>query len=297
MIDRIARSILAFYKTHRWVLMLLPATALLTAFFLVPLLNLGRIAFFPHDRLMIYVPHWTTENFRKFFSDSYYWMMVYNSVKVGMLTAFFAVLVGYPVAYYLSRSRGVERTILAGGFLSSVFISILVTTLGWQLILLPFGAIQKILSSVGLFEGPVRLLTVTTLVVVLVYLHISYAVLILVASIQSVPKDKIFAARILGAPTWKIFTKIMIPLTMPGIVSSAILVFTLSMSSYMVPILITGQKVKLLPIAIYSYTTASMNWPFASAIAMVLFTVTLVITYLFIAVTNRIGRRGKWEMV
>ena len=69
------------------------------------------------------------------------------------------------------------------------------------------------------------------------------------------------------------------------------------MSSYMVPILITGQRVRLLPIAIYSYTTASMNWPFAATIATVLFALTLLITYLFIAVTNRIGRRGKWEMV
>ena len=295
--ERIGTRFLVFLQAHRWILMLLPALALLTVFFLIPLLNLGRIAFFPRDRLMIYLPRWTTENFRKFFSDPYYWSMVLNSLKVGILTTVFALLFGYPIAYYLTLCKGVERTILLAGFLASLFVTILVTTLGWQIILLPFGVIQRVLSALGLISGAVRLLKLPALILVLTYLHISYAILILAASIQSVPKDKLHAARILGAPTWKIFTKIMLPLTMPGIVSSAILVFTLSMSSYMVPILITGQRVKLLPIAIYSYTTATMNWPFAAAIALILFTLTLLITYLFIVVTNRLGRRGKWEMV
>jgi putative spermidine/putrescine transport system permease protein len=184
------------------------------------------------------------------------------------------------------------------GFMLSLFVTILVTTLGWYIIFLPFGLVQKMLQALGLISGPLKVLkTFPALVTVLSYLHMPYAILILVSSIQNVPEEKIDAAKILGAPGWKILLEIILPLTLPGIVSSAILVFALSASSFLVPILISGQSISLLPLTIWRYTNEILNWPFAAVNAIVLFVITILLTYGFIILTNKISRRGEWELV
>jgi ABC-type spermidine/putrescine transport system permease subunit I len=224
--------------------------------------------------------------------------MIWTSLKVGFCTTFVALLCGYPVAYYLTTTRGWERTLLSGACLMPVFVTILVGTLGWYIILLPYGLVQEALSLVGLVRGPLAALnTFPALVAVMVYLYLPYVVLIMAGSIQGVGQDKINAARVLGASTWEVFRRVIIPLTMPGIASSAILAFALSISSYLVPVLITGQRLRVLPMAIFSYTTDLLNWPFASVLAIVLLGIVVVATYAFTAVTNRMGARGKWGLV
>jgi len=132
---------------------------------------------------------------------------------------------------------------------------------------------------------------------VLTYEHIPFAVLILVSSLQAVPVDKINAARLLGASTGRIVADIILPLTMPGLVASAILVFSLSASSYLTPILIGGQRIRVLPLMIFSYGTELLNWPLAAALAIVLLVIMVAVTYLFAAAMNRLSKRGQWEMV
>jgi putative spermidine/putrescine transport system permease protein len=256
------------------------------------------MSFFKYDRISLYALEVTFENYKKFFSDPYFFGMVLVSLKVGFYTTFFALLVGYPIAYYLTRIQGGERTILSAACLLPIFVTILVTTLGWYIIFLPFGVVQRIFTLLGLIDGPLPWLkSFPALVVVLVHLHIPYVILILAASIQNVSEEKINAARILGASTIRILQKVLIPLTMPGIVSSSILVFALAISSYLIPILVTGQSLRLLPLAIFSYTTELLNWPFASVIAIILLFIVFVATYGFITITNRITGRGKWEVV
>jgi putative spermidine/putrescine transport system permease protein len=285
-------------RKRRWVLMLVPGTVLLVVFFLLPLLTLGRMAFYTYDPIRLYVPALTLENFVKVFSDQYYWSMITNSLTVGFLATLCAVFCAFPVAYYLTTAKGIERTVLTAGFLATLFITLLVTTLGWYIILLPFGVIQRLFEVLGLGSGPLRFIkTIPALVLVLAHAHLPFAVLILASSIQAIGKDKLQAARTLGASPWSIFWRITIPLTMPGIVSSAILVFTLSISAYLIPVLITGQKIPLLPIAIWTYSSEVLNWPFASAIAITLFAVTTVFTYAMILVSDLVTRRGKWKVV
>lgn len=282
-----------------WGLWLLaPGLFLLMIFFLVPMFQLFRISVLKYDPVLLYVSKLTLENYQKFFSDPYFIKMIWNSLKVGFYSTTCTLIVAFPIAYYLTRIRGIERTILSAVLLLPIFVTILVTTLGWYILLLPYGMTQKILSSIGLLEGRLRWLqSFTSLIIVLVHLHVPYVILILASSIQNISEEKLNAAKILGASTTKVFQKIIIPLTMTGIVSSAILIFALSVSSYLVPILITGQKLRLLPMAIFSYTADLLNWPFASAIAIILVIIVSAATYVFTASTNRIIGRGKWEEV
>ena len=282
----------------QWLILISPGILLLVFFFVLPMVKLLQMSFMEYDRLTLYKVVFTWENYGKFFGDPYFIEMIFNSLKVGFYTTFFSLLIGYPVAYYLTRIRGIERTILTAAFLLPIFVTILVTTLGWYIIFLPFGIIQNLLQFLGLHEGPLRWIqNISVLVAVLTHLHIPYVVLILVASIQDVSQEKFDAAKILGASTFHVFQKVMIPLTVPGIVSAGILTFADSISSYLVPALITGQKISLMPLSIFSYTSELMNWPFASVIAILLLVITLVITYGVIVLTNRMIGRGKWEMV
>jgi putative spermidine/putrescine transport system permease protein len=284
--------------TARLLLPLAPAVFLLGLFFVVPLLELIRMSVFEYSRTSVFVPRLTGANYAQFFSDPFYARMVWTSLKIGFFTTVFAVLCGYPMAYYLTTIRGWERTLLSGACLTPLFVTIVVGTLGWFIILLPYGVSQKALALVGLIDGPLAVLnTLPTLVAVMVYLYVPYVILIVAASLQGVAPDKISAARVLGASSWDVFRRVLIPLTMPGITSSAILVFALSISSYLVPVLITGQRLRVLPMAIFSYTTDLLNWPFASVLAMVLLAIVVLATYVFTAVTNRLTNRGKWELV
>lgn len=283
----------------RAALSLAPVLLLLLLFFIVPLADLFGIAFTEHatgprrpDTGL------TLVNFREFLGDSFYLEMVLNSVLLGAATVVATLLIGYPVAFYLTRASGWERTLISVACLLPIFVNLIVGVLGWYILFLPYGVLQQLLAALGLVDGPIRLLrTFGALIAVLTYEHLPFAILILASTLQNVPADKINAARILGAPTHRIITTLVLPLTAPGIVASAILVFSLSVSSYLVPILISGPRTQVLPIAIFSYASELLNWPMASAMALVLLLVVGAITYAFSTIAGRITRRGQWEMV
>jgi ABC-type spermidine/putrescine transport system permease subunit I len=101
----------------------------------------------------------------------------------------------------------------------------------------------------------------------------------------------------LGAGVPRIVVTLILPLSMPGLVATSILVFALSTSSYLVPILIGAQRIKVIPLQIFSYGTELLNWPLAAALAIVLLVIVVAIAYLFAHAMNRLSRRGEWEMV
>lgn len=282
----------------RVLLPLAPVLALLLVFFIIPLAELFRMSLLaqrPTPRVPD--PAFTLGNYIAVFADSFHAAMAVNSLLVGLCTVVATLLISYPVAFYLTRCGSWERTIISVACLLPIFVNLIVGILGWWILLLPFGVTQQLLASVGLIDGPLRLLrSFPALVLVLTYEHIPFAVLILASTLQNVPRDRIDAARILGASPARILRTVLLPLTAPGIVASAILVFSLSVSSYLIPILIGAQRVPVIPMAIFSYGTEQMNWPMGSALAFVLLLAVAAITYGFTVLAGRLSRRGKWEV-
>jgi len=280
-------------------LFLVPILLLLVAFFLIPLLELLGLSFrlFTPDPRDADAPL-TIDNYVRILGDAFYLEMLGNSLQLAFYSTLASLVIGYAVAFYLTRVSGWERTLIAVACLLPIFINVIVGILGWYILLLPFGVFQQALSAIGLIEGPLRWLrSFWALVAVLTYEHLPFAVLILASSLQNVPRDKIAAARILGASNWRILWTVLLPLTMPGIVASAILVFSLSVSSYLVPILIAGPGAQVIPISIFSFASELLDWNMAGALAFVLLVVVAAITYGFLVLTNRLTRRGQWEMV
>ncbi len=281
------------------VLLVAPIILLLIVFFVVPLVDLLSFS------LNEYKPGprdpnapWTLVNFVKILGDPFYLGMAGNSLLIGLLTVVATLLIGYPMAFYLTRTSGWERTVISVACLLPIFTNLIVGILGWYILLLPFGVFQQLLSALGLVDGPIQWIrSSSALVAVLTYEHLPFAILILASTIQNVPQDKINAARILGASTPRIIWSLMLPLTAPGLVASAVLVFSLSVSSYLIPILISGPRTRVLPISIFSYSSELLNRPMASALSLVLLVMVAAITYSVTLIANRVTRRGAWEMV
>lgn len=280
-------------------LLLLPVMAMLLVFFAAPLVQLFDLSLLSQQpSLNNPRPPHSLGNYLKIFSDPFYLEITVNSLIVGFSTTLATLLISYPVAYYITKISGWERTLISVACLLPIFVNVIVSIIGWYILLLPYGVIQQILASLGLVTGSLQLLrTMPALVAVLTYEHIPFAVLILVSSLQAIPQDKINAARLLGASVPRIVFTLILPLTMPGLVASAILVFALSASSYLTPILIGAQRIKVLPLQIFSYGTELLNWPLAAALAFIMLIVVVAITYAFASAMNRVSRRGEWEMV
>lgn len=298
----VAQSVFDFGRKHPTMMsfaFLVPVLLLLVFFFIVPLAYLLQLsAMSKQPTLQNPSPGYSIIHYVKFFQDSFYLTMTANSITVGILTTLATLIIAYPVAYYITRISGWERTLISVACLLPIFVNVIVSILGWYILLLPFGVIQQTLSVLGLVTGQLELLrTFPALVAVLTYEHLPFAVLILVSSLQAIPDDKINAARVLGASVPRIIRTLIIPLTMPGLVASVILVFSLSTSSYLVPILIGAQRIPVLSLAIFSYGTELQNWPLAAALSFVLLVLVIAISYGFSAAMNRISQRGKWEFV
>ncbi len=278
---------------------LMPIVLLLVFFFVLPVVDLLQLsAFSQQPTLQNPSPGYSIANYARIVQDSFYLRMTATSIMLGLCTTLATIAIGYPVAYYITRISGWERTLISVACLLPIFVNVIVSILGWYILLLPFGVIQQILSALGLVSGRLELLrTFPALVAVLTYEHLPFAVLILVSSLQAIPADKINAARLLGASVPQIVCSIVIPLSMPGLVASAILIFSLSTSSYLAPILIGAQRVPVLPLAIFSYGTELQNWPLAAALAFVLLVLVVAIAYAFSWAMNRLSRRGEWELV
>ena len=282
-----------------WYAFLAPLLLLLIVFFVVPLVDLLGVSLTPYtggprDEAV----GSTLANYREILGDPFYLGMMWNSVQLGVYSTVFSLVIGYAVAFYLSRTSGWERTLISVACILPIFVNVIVGILGWYILLLPFGVFQQALTAIGLIDGPLRWLrSFWALAAVLTWEHLPFAILILASSLQNVPPDKIAAARICGASNFQILRTVLLPLTMPGLVSSAILVFSLSISSYLVPILIAGPRAQVIPLSIFSFASELLNRPMASALAFMLLAVVATITYSFIAITNRLTRRGEWEMV
>lgn len=279
-----------------------PLLVFLLVFFVVPMFYLVRISFLSNRQMAVAAPllsDYSLHQYIRLLTSPFFYETIWNSLQIGLFTSFATLVIGFMVAWYLVRSQGWERTLIAAACLLPIFVNLVVAVFGWSVMLLPFGAIQKTLVALGLIaDMPLPFgRTITGLVIVLTYQGLPFAILILVSSIQTIRPDKIDAARLLGAGYGRIFFTVLLPLTMPGLFAAFVLVFSLSISSYLVPVLIGGGRVPVLPLQIFTATIEAQDWPLGAAMALILLGVVLVLAYGLARLAARLSRRGQWAMV
>ena len=273
-------------------LLLVPPLAVFLALFLVPLANLFVLSFFGFDRVTGRLGGFTLTNYTKFLGDPFYLGILWRTFKIGLLATLAALVLGYPVAYYLSRASGRTRAYLMLGILAPLLVSVVVRSFGWLVILGPNGLVNATLVRLGLIDEPVRLLyTETAIVIGLTHVFLSFMVLSIAAALDRIDPALIRAAQNLGANPGQTFLRVVLPLSLPGVAAGCLIVFTLSTSAFITPALLGGPRVKVMSFLAYQQTLLLTDWPYGSAIAFILLALSGGAVLLYLRVLER-GRFG-----
>lgn len=264
-------------------LIILPSILLILFFFVAPYTNMLITSFRPPIRGVI--EGFTVANYVKGLTDGYYTGVLLFTLVLGAITTISTLVLGYPLAYHLAQRETKYKAALFIMVLSPLLTDVVIRCYGWMLLLGDRGLINNALVDMGLIQNPLPLMyNVGGVYVGLVHVYLPFMVLSLIGSIQSIDPDLREAARSLGASRVKSFLKITLPLSLPGIASGCILVFLLSVSSYVIPILLGGNKVMITPVLVIQTMLEALNWPFGAALAFILFScAVIIVTLLFIA--------------
>jgi putative spermidine/putrescine transport system permease protein len=246
-----------------------------------PLLLLARISFMGYEAGHGIIPAWQMANYKKFFFDPFYRDILWGTLLLGAEVTALCLVLGFPLAYALSRARGLKRAVLFFCILMPLLTSTVVRTFGWMILLGNNGFINHTLMRFHLIAAPLRLMyNATGVVIALGEVLLPFMVLSIDTALLNINPSLYEAAQNLGARGSRIFFRITLPLSLPGIVSGCVLVFTGTLSAFVTPTLIAGARFKVMSTIIYQQAMALLDWPFGAAIA---FTMLIAILILFVA--------------
>jgi len=280
-------------------ILLAPISLLLAVFFLVPLgimivysflepgiyggvvwsfypFNYGRVLGAPLNAL---------EEF-----DAVYLRIFINTLRIALTTVLISLLVCYPVAFWVSRLPDCWKSLVLFLITLPFFANLLIRVYAWLLILRPTGFANTALKSAGLIDQPLPLLFNNVAVAIgLVYILVPFMFLPIYASIERLDANLIQASQDLGASPFQTFRRVVLPLTMPGIVGGSIIVFIPALGNFVVPSLLGGAKVLMSGNLIEQQFLDARNWPFGATLSMLVMAVILVLMMIYVV---NLGRSG-----
>jgi putative spermidine/putrescine transport system permease protein len=226
----------------------------------------------------------TVANYLRFLGDRYYLEALGFTLRVSLITTLCALVLGYVVAYYLVRSvrSPALRRLAYLIVVAPLFTSSIVRSVGWMVSLGNNGIVDRALLELGVVERPVRLIfNEVGIVIGLTHVLLPFTVLTIAAVLQQIDARLEEAAMDLGASRLVTFLTVTLPLSLPGVVAGSLIVFTLAMSAYVTPAVLSGGRLKVVPMLIYEQYVAVSDWGFGAAMAMVLLALTLVLTTVY----------------
>jgi len=217
------------------------------------------------------------DNFKMFF-DPRILNIVKRSLSVAVLTTIFCLLFGYPLAFFMNRVKPTTERFLVVLLVLPMWMNFLLRTYAWQAILGKNGVINAVLSF---FHLPTQnlMFTQTAVIIVMVYNFLPFMVLPIYTVIKKIDKGIVEAAEDLGANQAKVFTKVIFPLSLPGVVSGISMTFLPAVSSFVVPDLIGGGKSNMIGNLIEKQFLLLSNWHLGAALSMVLVLMILISVY------------------
>jgi putative spermidine/putrescine transport system permease protein len=268
-------------------LVLAPSCLVLTIFFALPMGTMIGMSFMDAQTLSP-----TLLNYQRFLSDGLSLAGLYRTAVMSILVAVCVTVLGYPVAYYLARSRSRWRALVFALALAPELAGVVLRTYGWLIILEDRGFINDMLINLGLIASPLPLSkNLFAVVVGLTHVVLPFGILSLTTSIQGIDPNLERAAQMLGASRFSVIRHIILPLSVPGIVSSLLISFTMAASAYATPALLGGARFKVLATMIYEQVLFYIDWGFAAVMAIALLAMMLAISFLGIRYETRRGNR------
>jgi putative spermidine/putrescine transport system permease protein len=272
----------------------LPALMLFVGVVVIPLAMTVMLSFHDWGQYKGIEPVFILKNWREIASDPYYAEMFWRTFRVAALATLITAVFGVPEAYILHRMSGPLKSFFLLVILGPLLVSVVARTLGWALL---FGGnnglANKLLMSLGLIASPLRFMfTETGMVVALAHAMMPFMVLAVWTVLQRIDPQIENAATSLGASTFTVIRRIILPQIMPGVLSGAIIVFSLSASAFATPAIIGGRRLKVAATLAYDEFLNTLNWPLGAAVAVLL----LVALVLIVVGSNAIIERRYAEL-
>jgi len=227
-------------------------------------------------------PGITLANYIRFLADPFYLGSLWATLILGISVTVLATLMGYPVAFGLARSRHRWKTALRLLVVAPLLVSVVIRTYGWIVLLANNGAVNNALVAMRLIEEPVKFMfTHLGVTIGLLHFGLPVAILSLVGVIEAVDRSLEEAARGLGASPLQAFLRITLPLTLPGIAAGSMLVFSSAVAAFVIPALMGGPTLIVLPTLIYQQMTVTLEWGFGGAVATILLGVAIALFLMY----------------
>jgi ABC-type spermidine/putrescine transport system permease subunit I len=242
--------------------------AFLLVLFLLPVLRF----------LLLSIEGGSFAHFEKALTDGLHVLVLVETMKIAAIVTLISLLLGYPLSYWLATTTPFWRNVGFALLLLPFWISVLVRTYAWMILLGRNGVFNRQLMALGVIDAPLPLLHNTTGVVIgMVHVLLPYMVFPLYAVMRRVDPALLSAAEGLGAPGWQVMRRIYLPLTMPGVLSGATLVFVISLGFFITPALLGGGRVLMIGVLIERQVRQYLDWGLAAALAIIVLAVALAI--------------------
>jgi len=267
-------------------LLALPTVTWLLIFFLFPLVFVLAFAFLQRGAYGTVEMQFTLDNISRVF-DPLYMNTLWETVKIAVITTVLCLLIGYPFAYTITIVDRKYRSILLLLATIPFWINFLVRSYAWIVILRSQGLVNTLLLKLGIINEPLNLLYNTPSVILgMVYSLLPFMILPVYAAIEQLDKRKLEAAYDLGATPMKAFWNVTLPMTMSGVATGSILVFVSSIGMFVVSDVMGGSKVALIGNVIQNQFLGARDWPFGSALSMIVVLFSVLLIYLYYRATK-----------
>jgi spermidine/putrescine transport system permease protein len=251
--------------------LLSPALSMLFMLLVVPILFVLVYSFWLRTATGAVQPTLTLANWRELFSDVYYWEILFRTLRLAVVTTTICALVGYVVAYFLAYTRFRKRILLVLLLMLPFWISFVIRTMSWIHVLGTTGVVNTVLVSLGLVGEPVKLLYNDVAIHVgLIHVLLPFMILNIFVSLDGIDRNVVDAASTLGAPPWRGFLDVTLPLSLPGLGAGCLLCFILCCGTYITPLLLGGPRNAMFASLIFDAVIAQFDWPFGAALSILL---------------------------
>lgn len=257
------------------------------AFFVVPMIWLVGMSLSTHEIGSPPRLTFTLENYAQYWADGFYLRTsLWLTVKLALLSTFFALVIGYVLAYYIAELPARKRGLLTSLVVVSLTVNIVIRVFGLNVLLMNNGVLNNALQALGF--DPLRIMyTETGVLIGLVQIAVPYIVLPLIGVLSSIDPALKEAAQSVGANRFRTFWAVTFPLSIPGVIAGTLIVFTLNAAAFAIPAMMGGGRVRMMGMLAYQQATISGNFPFAAAVGLSLSVLSLVVTLAYLYLVNR----------
>jgi spermidine/putrescine transport system permease protein len=237
--------------------------------------------------------NWNLSNYRTLIHNPLYWQVLVRTARIAGSVTILSVLLGYPLAYFLSFHAGPRKQLLYQLVIVPLWVSYLVRGYAWKTILGSDGVLNGFLQYLHITDEPVAALLYSPFAVILMLTHIytPFVFLPIYASLEHIPRPLVEASQDLGASPRSTFFRVILPLSLPGLLAGATFAFVLSLGDFLAPLLVGGPSGTMIANLVQSLFGAAYDWPLGAAVSVLLLLFTLAI----LAFTERLEKRWSFE--